>query len=74
MDLDSKKMIELYQIMLRIRRFEEKVVDLYARQLIPGMVHLYIGQAVAAGVCVSWAKMITLLPPIEAMVIALQGE
>ena len=52
MDLDPKKMTELYQAMLRIRRFEEKVMDLYARQIVPGIVHLYIGQeGVAAGVC-----------------------
>lgn len=45
-------MIELYQTMLRIRRFEEKVVDLYARQMVRGIVHLYIGEeAVATGVC-----------------------
>jgi len=52
MRLDSKKKMELYQTMLRIRRFEEKVIDLYARQQIPGIVHLYIGEeAVASGVC-----------------------
>lgn len=52
MNLDSKKMIELYQTMLRIRRFEEKVMDLYNRKLIPGFLHLYIGEeAVATGVC-----------------------
>ena len=52
MDLDPKKMMGLYQAMVRIRRFEEKVMDLYARQIVPGIVHLYIGEeAVAAGVC-----------------------
>jgi pyruvate dehydrogenase E1 component alpha subunit len=52
MELDRKQKLQLYQTMLRIRRFEEKVVDLYARQLIPGMIHLYIGEeAVATGVC-----------------------
>ena len=52
MDLDFRKMMEVYQTMLRIRRFEEKVMDLYARQIIPGIVHLYIGEeSVAAGVC-----------------------
>ena len=57
MDLDAKEMIGLYRTMLRIRRFEEKVVDLYARQLIPGIVHLYIGQeAVATGVCATLRK------------------
>jgi len=42
MNLEGEKMIELYRTMLRIRKFEEKVMDLYARQLIPGIVHLYI--------------------------------
>ena len=57
MNLDGEKMIELYRTMLRIRRFEEKVVDLYARQLIPGIVHLYIGEeAVATGVCANLRK------------------
>ena len=52
MELDSTKMIELYRMMLRIRRFEEKCIDLNARQMINGSLHLYIGEeAVAAGVC-----------------------
>ena len=57
MRIDSKKKTELYQTMLRIRRFEEKVIDLYARQQIPGIVHLYIGEeAVASGVCANLRK------------------
>ena len=39
----------LYQ-MLRIRRFEEKCVELYSAQKIRGFLHLYIGdEAVAVG-------------------------
>jgi pyruvate dehydrogenase E1 component alpha subunit len=57
MRLDPKKKTELYQTMVRIRRFEEKVIDLYARQQIPGIVHLYIGEeAVASGVCANLRK------------------
>lgn len=42
----------LYTMMQTIRQFEERVVDLYARGLIPGLAHLYVGEeAVAAGVC-----------------------
>jgi TPP-dependent pyruvate/acetoin dehydrogenase alpha subunit len=38
--------------MVRIRRFEESVSNLFADGFIPGFLHLYIGQeAVAAGVC-----------------------
>jgi TPP-dependent pyruvate/acetoin dehydrogenase alpha subunit len=37
---------------LEIRRFEEKVWDLFGRNLVPGTLHLYLGQeAVAVGVC-----------------------
>ncbi|MDH5441859.1 MAG: thiamine pyrophosphate-dependent dehydrogenase E1 component subunit alpha, partial [Candidatus Bathyarchaeota archaeon] len=40
--------------MLEIRRFEEKVWDLFGRNLIPGTLHLYIGEeATAVGVCVN---------------------
>ena len=39
----------LYQ-MLRIRRFEEKCVELYSAEKIRGFLHLYIGEeAVAVG-------------------------
>ena len=43
--------IRLLREMLRIRRFEEKCVELYSAGMIRGFLHLYIGQeAVAAGV------------------------
>ena len=52
MNLSRDRKIGLYKKMVEIRLFEEKVRDLYARGLIPGSVHLYIGQeAIAAGVC-----------------------
>jgi pyruvate dehydrogenase E1 component alpha subunit len=38
--------------MVKIRSFEEQIVDLYARGLVPGLAHLYIGEeAVAVGAC-----------------------
>jgi pyruvate dehydrogenase E1 component alpha subunit len=38
--------------MASIRAFEERVLDLYTRALMPGLAHLYIGEeAVAVGVC-----------------------
>jgi len=50
-------MVELYREMLKIRRFEERVSDLFSKGLIPGFVHLYIGQeAVAVGVCANLTK------------------
>jgi len=43
---------QLYRTMLRIRRFEETLIDLKARGLIPGVLHLYIGEeAAATGTC-----------------------
>jgi len=42
---------ELLRQMLRVRRFEEKCVELYSAQRIRGFLHLYIGEeAVAVGV------------------------
>jgi pyruvate dehydrogenase E1 component alpha subunit len=47
---DSK--LQMYRTMLRIRRFEEKLIELKARASIPGLLHLYIGEeATATGVC-----------------------
>ena len=49
----NRKLIDqLYRTMVRIRRFEEKLIDLKARGAIPGVLHLYIGEeATATGVC-----------------------
>jgi len=50
--LEKEKLAKIYQRMLEIRCFEEKVYDLYGQNLVPGTIHLYAGQeAVAAGVC-----------------------
>ncbi|MBV1916461.1 MAG: pyruvate dehydrogenase (acetyl-transferring) E1 component subunit alpha [Sphingomonadaceae bacterium] len=47
---NRKKLLELYEQMLLIRRFEEKAGQLYGLGLIGGFCHLYIGQeAVAVG-------------------------
>lgn len=52
MELSKKDFLNLYTTMRKIRAFEERIVDLYARGLVPGLAHLYIGEeAVAAGVC-----------------------
>ena len=52
MKIGRKKLLEFCTVMLKIRYFEERVVDLYARGQIPGLAHLYIGEeAVATGVC-----------------------
>lgn len=49
---DADCCMELYRIMLRIRRAEEKIVEIYPSDKIQSPVHLSIGQeAVSAGVC-----------------------
>jgi pyruvate dehydrogenase E1 component alpha subunit len=49
--LSSERARELLLAMLRIRRFEEKCVELYSASKIRGFLHLYIGEeAVAVGV------------------------
>jgi pyruvate dehydrogenase E1 component alpha subunit len=55
--LGKEKLIEMYRQMLRIRHFEEKVYELYGQNLVPGTIHLYVGQeAVAVGVCANLRK------------------
>lgn len=55
--INKETLIKLFEIMLKIRKFEEKIVELYPAQDMKTPVHLYIGQeAVAAGVCVSLKK------------------
>jgi len=50
--LDEEMLVKMYKSMVRIRRFEEKVSELFAAGRIPGFVHLYIGEeAVAVGAC-----------------------
>jgi pyruvate dehydrogenase E1 component alpha subunit len=49
--LDATTGLDLYRQMLRIRRFEERCVELYSAAQIRGFLHLYIGEeAVAVGV------------------------
>jgi len=50
--LGKEKLAEIYRKMLEIRRFEETLSRLWAEGLIPGLIHLYIGEeAVAVGAC-----------------------
>lgn len=51
MNLENSIIIDMYKTMLRIRKFEEKAMNLFSEGKIPGFVHLYIGEeAVATGV------------------------
>jgi TPP-dependent pyruvate/acetoin dehydrogenase alpha subunit len=50
----TERLLEAYRLMLRVRRFEERVAQDFRDGHIPGIVHLSIGQeAVAAGVSVN---------------------
>lgn len=52
LSLKKEQFSEMYRKMLEIRLFEEKVFDLYGQNLVPGTIHLYVGEeAVAVGVC-----------------------
>ncbi|WP_026896226.1 pyruvate dehydrogenase (acetyl-transferring) E1 component subunit alpha [Clostridiisalibacter paucivorans] len=52
MNLDSNQIINMYETMLKIRKFETKAMILFEEGNIPGFVHLYLGEeAVATGVC-----------------------
>jgi pyruvate dehydrogenase E1 component alpha subunit len=52
MGIAKEKLLSLYTMMMRIRYFEDRIVNLYAAGSVPGLAHLYIGEeAVAAGVC-----------------------
>jgi len=51
-DIPNDELVRLYDRMVAIRLFEERVNDLYTRALMPGLAHLYIGEeAIAVGVC-----------------------
>ena len=43
-NIDKNLALNIYQLMLKVRRFEEKVGQLYSMGLIGGFCHLYIGQ------------------------------
>lgn len=56
-DISKEIMKKLYETMLRIRRFEEKLIEVYPTQDMKTPVHLCIGQeAIAAGVCINLGK------------------
>ena len=50
--MEARLLLEMYRKMLELREFELKVQEVYRRGLLPGFVHLYIGEeAVGVGVC-----------------------
>ena len=51
---NKELLINLYTTMLKIRLFEEKMIDVFRKGELPGWLHTYIGEeAVAAGVCLN---------------------
>ncbi len=50
--VNKEKLLEMLYLMVKIRRVEERLLDIFAQGRIPGFIHVSIGQeAVAAGVC-----------------------
>ena len=50
--MDRETAVRLYRQMIRIRKFEEKLYELFMTRIMPGTMHQYDGQeAVAVGVC-----------------------
>ena len=57
MEVKKEVLVDLYTRTLKVRLFEEKVWDLFGQNLVPGTLHLYLGQeAVAAGVTTALRK------------------
>lgn len=52
MQLDKATLLRLYETMVTIRMFEDRVKEEFAKGRVPGFVHLYAGEeAIATGVC-----------------------
>ncbi len=48
----KEQLTHFYEIMYRMRRFEEEVFEFYKKGMMAGLAHLYLGEeAVATGVC-----------------------
>ena len=55
--MDREFLLELYRRMVRIRKFEDAIVQVYLRGLMPGLAHCYSGEeAVAVGACAALRK------------------
>lgn len=57
MSYDKELLTHFYRTMVSIRKFEEKANDLFLGGVLPGFIHLYIGEeAIATGVCSNLSK------------------
>ena len=55
--METQQLVAIYRSMLRIRRFDEGVMDLFKEGLVKGTAHSYVGQeAVAAGACAALTR------------------
>nr|WP_312094069.1 thiamine pyrophosphate-dependent enzyme [Aminipila sp.] len=51
-DYDKEQLLNFYETMFKMRRFEEETFEFYKKGLMAGLAHLYLGEeAVATGVC-----------------------
>jgi TPP-dependent pyruvate/acetoin dehydrogenase alpha subunit len=51
-ELTRSDQLDMLRMMFRIRRFEERLIELHKLGRLPGFVHLYVGEeAIAVGVC-----------------------
>ena len=56
-DVKKDEVIKMYAAMVKIRRVEERLMEVFATGIIPGFIHVSIGQeAVAVGVCSALRK------------------
>lgn len=57
MECDTSLRLRMYEIMLRIRKVDERALELEGQHLIPGRMHPYIGhEAIAAGLALAMSK------------------
>lgn len=58
MNLENKEMLlNMYEMMLKIRLFEEATIDVYQKGQMPGLAHPYLGEeAIAVGACMALEK------------------
>src|SRR5712692_6948618 len=55
--LEKAGLLGIYESMTRIRKFEEKVAEIYKTGKMPGFIHSYIGEeAIGVGVCANLSR------------------
>ncbi|MFZ5754120.1 MAG: pyruvate dehydrogenase (acetyl-transferring) E1 component subunit alpha, partial [Bacillota bacterium] len=48
MEINKDLILQMYDRMMEIRKFEERAMDLFTRDKIRGSMHLYIGEEAVA--------------------------